>query len=468
MEKVLYEKNDAREIFNNEVQNNIDNAERHCSPFNISCHKHQDVWGIWFNIGDDFLLANPIDLVSSIFNDDDYCLLRRYNNLNECFYINSLYMNICQRNHAFHWKTSDFTSSTEDISFSFTLDEYVNKTKECIDALYLAISNNETHAYNEYDLDLKSLELCKKQMDIKAVIPSNYVTRNEFVQEEKFHFYPIEDEYHEKYTIGFGNRKYKTYLTGWNNNFERIRHQLESYIYEESCSVILYFDLSETIVNLKHDDILDEITNIGSGCSYKYKTYSLVEVIPNESVKKPVLKGYCDEKETIKTLYEGLLRNTMRFPLEAIKGSDLPDRLVAYNMIKSPLIESFLRNESGNKGTYCTRQVHVKHILTIDPSVSQLYFDEKNVSYDNFDSLYDKDGNPFEMNEFIEWQKEIESAVIASEAVNQYEKDWKDYHQRGLELAKQLRAKLSTDFDLWYNAPFEDKSNTITEPRLIF
>ena len=77
MEKVLYEKNDAREIFNKEVQNNIDNAERHCSPFNISCHKHQDVWGIWFNIGDDFLLVNPIDLVSSIFNDDDYCLLRR-------------------------------------------------------------------------------------------------------------------------------------------------------------------------------------------------------------------------------------------------------------------------------------------------------------------------------------------------------------------------------------------------------
>ena len=100
-------------------------------------------------------------------------------------------MNICQRNHAFHWKTSDFTSSTEDISFSFTLDEYVNKTKECIDALYLAMSKNETHAYNEYDLDLNSLELCKKQMDIKAVMPSNFVTRNEFVQEEKFHFYPI-------------------------------------------------------------------------------------------------------------------------------------------------------------------------------------------------------------------------------------------------------------------------------------
>ena len=71
------------------------------------------------------------------------------------------------------------------------------------------------------------------------------------------------------------------------------------------------------------------------------------------------------------------------------------------------------------------------------------------------------------MNELLEWHKEIEPIVIASETGSEYKKDWADYHKRGLELAKQLREKLSTDFDLWYTAPWEDKSGTIKRPRLI-
>ena len=64
--------------------------------------------------------------------------------------------------------------------------------------------------------------------------------------------------------------------------------------------------------------------------------------------------------------------------------------------------------------------------------------------------------------ELYEWQQEIEPIVIASETDDPYEKDWKDYHRQGLEIAHKLCKLLSSDFDLWYKAPFEDKSRTIS------
>lgn len=80
---------------------------------------------------------------------------------------------------------------------------------------------------------------------------------------------------------------------------------------------------------------------------------------------------------------------------------------------------------------------------------------------DNED-IYDQDGKPIVLPELYEWQQEIEPIVIASECGEPYEKDWADYHRRGLEIAHKLRKVLSSDFDLWYEAPFEDKSGTVS------
>lgn len=38
------------------------------------------------------------------------------------------------------------------------------------------------------------------------------------------------------------------------------------------------------------------------------------------------------------------------------------------------------------------------------------------------------------------------------------------WHAKGLMFAKLLREKLPSDVELWYRAPFEDKSNTIPDP----
>ena len=72
------------------------------------------------------------------------------------------------------------------------------------------------------------------------------------------------------------------------------------------------------------------------------------------------------------------------------------------------------------------------------------------------------------MDDLEKWHQEIRPIIIASETKRDYEKDWDEYHSRGLKLAQQLRKKLSTDFDLWYEAPFEDKSGNIPNAMLIF
>ena len=62
------------------------------------------------------------------------------------------------------------------------------------------------------------------------------------------------------------------------------------------------------------------------------------------------------------------------------------------------------------------------------------------------------------------WAEEMKPVVLASELGEPYDKDWQDYHRRGLALAYQLRRLLSDDYDLWYEAPFEDKSGIIQSP----
>ena len=197
----------------------------------------------------------------------------------------------------------------------------------------------------------------------------------------------------------------------------------------------------------------------------------LVDVEPNEFVNKPIIRGYCDRKQCVQALYQGLLSLAMDYPLtqDSEYSSDPPALLVAYNSIKSPMIENYL---SEKREDIRTRQVHVKHILTINPDVDQIFINEEGESLDASNEgelydVYDKKGQPIVMQELKEWADEIFPAVCASATCDPYEKDWADYHRRGLELAHRLRENLSPDFDLWYQAPFEDKSDTIPEPILI-
>jgi len=170
----------------------------------------------------------------------------------------------------------------------------------------------------------------------------------------------------------------------------------------------------------------------------------------------------------VRFFYEGLLRLALAHPIKrAEDGEEIPSKMIAYNRFKSPIIEAYLKGEPSNNDEYAIRQVHVKHILRIEPDYNVIMFNEEEVAYVDSSELYDKQGNSIQMEELEAWSKEVRTAVISSNVGKTYAKDWADYHRRGLELAHKLRDILSTDFDLWYAAPFEDKSGTIPQPHLI-
>ena len=286
--------------------------------------------------------------------------------------------------------------------------------------------------------------------------------------------FKFENEGSERYIIGIGNREYKTFLTHWDNDYDIIRFQLESFAYNGEATINLTFDTLDTVVKIKHVSILDEVNQSEEGCGYSYKEYAKVEIRPNEFVHGPIICGYCDLKQTISTFYEGLLRLALDQPRIEPAYYDGPCLLEAYNKFKSPVVERYILGISSSSKKAVLRQVHIKMILFMCPNYDYVIMDSGGVSVDVdmengfFDEIYDKKGNPIKMPELVEWQKEISKVIIEGAMGRTIPFDWEGYHKRGMGLAQQLRNILSSDFDLWYEAPVEDRSGIIAKPILVY
>lgn len=444
----------------------IDTISKGATNFPVVTKRQQGKWGIWMEISDNCLLVNPIALVNSLFTDG-----KQYD-----FFLSF------EGDHA---NAFSFCTERRDYSIEATLShplignrgrrkfmikEYVEKVRSSCITLAEKVKKEEPLAYNEKRMTKEAILTCAAQMELGATLPTYYVVRTADVVTETFVFNPLYDEYHEQFEIKLGNRGYTTWLTHWDSDMEAIRHELESIVYEDETTIKLPYDTSETLIKIKKKSVLDKVTDTGNGTAYDYKDYMLVEIHPNEFVHMPIIKGYCDMRGMIQSLYEGLLRMAMQHP--EVGEEDLPSRMVAYNKYKSPLIESYLKKERSGDDRVATRQVYVKHILTIDPDIAQLFYDEEDISYEvekdgTIDFIYDRDGNPIVIKDYFTWHDEINQLVIDSETGYPYTKDWEEYHRRGIQLAQNLRKVLSTDFDLWYKAPFEDKSDVIKHPFLV-
>lgn len=182
-------------------------------------------------------------------------------------------------------------------------------------------------------------------------------------------------------------------------------------------------------------------------------------------------------KQFLKTFYEGLLAIALTHDNEKnkflIDHDDIP-LLSAYNMLKSPIIENYLKTLDSHKRTpidHCdvpyVRQRPIHTILQIKPgeefSISYLGENKSSVSIKNdlFEDFIDPQREkPIRVIGYSAWQDEIKSA-------NMDHFDWADYHDRGLELAQNLRSKLPQDVDLWYARPSKDKSGIIKRPFLV-
>ena len=143
-------------------------------------------------------------------------------------------------------------------------------------------------------------------------------------------------------------------------------------------------------------------------------------------------------------------------------------KMVIYNKLKSPIIEDYINKIAVEEYSFRNRQREIKRIFTIDPDcVRIVLFDDEGCAYpcdeDTLELCIDKEGNYVTINipGIYQWQQEFERATDFAETTTKDDFDWEGWHKRGIELAKQLRAKLPKSCDLWYDAPFEDKSGSI-------
>lgn len=459
----IWTKKEVVDKDNQEVRYKIAAEEATCIEFPILSMERFGVFGIWFKDEQDYYLVNPLELVNSIYDDNDYLMLDFYDDskvIPDGYFV----VEVEKWNHCYSWRITH-TNSQRMRQMQFTYKDYIDKIRNCIEDLNGAMVAGKPIAYKDNDVDMEGIQLCKLQLEVPGTTPSHYQLTTNSVNLESFVFNAISNEHYE---IGIGNRLYKTWLTHWDNNMECIRHQLENYVYERKAKIELSFDTSDTVLRLSHQSILNRIEDCGEGYSYKYKEYVLVEIVPNDFAHMPVIKGFCEEKETIRTIYEGLLLMATMHPIDGDENpnDDLPSKIVAYNRYKSPIIESFLKGDERIPNTYMTRQIHIDKTLTIEPDYDCYIWDDEGCGMEVKD-VNNKDGNPINMEEFDKWASEMKDIIIASETGQPYEKDWKDYHRWGITLAHKLRERLPASKDLWYAPPYEDKSGTIKHPILI-
>lgn len=302
-------------------------------------------------------------------------------------------------------------------------------------------------------------------------MPSNYKTRSSDITIDSFYFSPCNDV--EKYHIALGNRGFQSWISDWCNDYDEIRHHLENYVYNRESSILFDFDTALTKINLQHRSVLKSIEESEGGYGFKYDELCLVTIETDDIGKSPVLRGYCDEKETIHNFYEGLLLMCLKYPLEREENYFDINALNAYNKVKSPIIERWLVKERRDYNIPIKRQTVVNTVWVIDPeydvcieeiTAERIPFD---IEDDTFDNVGNYEGEPFKIDGFTAWSKELCGIIIISETGEKYDFDWSDFHKRGLQLAHELRAKLPSNIDLWYKAPFEDKSGIIARPMLI-
>jgi len=458
----IWESSSFLDSENKKILNEIDARGKLCTPLHLSCHEEDGKLGIWLDVNEAHLLINPIDLFNSIF--EDYSRLYVYSVVEDgvtkkC----TFYIDIVKERYMYSWTLLHSTLPSAGRNYH-KLDYYIETLIRVIQELSDSWTEDKELAYESIDLNRESLDVCVKQLTMKAVFPRFYALRANEVSAEHFTFKAKHDE---AYSIGIGDRTYSTFCTQWDTDMEYVRHQLEEYVYGHKAHIKLTFDSSDTEIILEKESILDSITKVDRGQSYTYKNFTLVKIISNGFANMPTLVGYCDEKQMLTELYEGLLEFALMQHKEGETYGDGPCNIVAYNQIKSPIIESMLKiGWKRDYSTYEIRQQKIKDVLTIDPDFDY-FISHADGTVSDYDDLGEILGPQFQVEGLKEWAEEIAPIVIQSETNKPYTKDWPDYHTRGLELARRLRAILPQDYDLWYRAPFEDKSGTIEKPSLI-
>ena len=342
-----------------------------------------------------------------------------------------------------------------------------------LESLYLKMQEGEPNLYPLYER-IEVLNLLIKQLKER---PTPFLNNSDLknLPLDKIHLVPGHDKSNECYTI-----KIRDIEVDFNDEFygggdlEKTRLQLESFVSNGICKIIFAEECEENelVINQLYPELV-EVDKINE--SDLWENIVKVKYIPFYSKYAPILTGFGKKMLTIKNIYEGLLLRTLYFPLDFDPYFyERPSRKDGYNLAKSFLIEDYLRRGCNINLLEEKTNNLIDRVIWIDPDYDVCFWERLNdeapfgVINDTIDDLsVSKDGKPITIEGFSEWAIEIQEIIIKSETGEKYEKDWIDYHTRGLQFAHELRENMRDNIDLWYVAPYEDKSGVLPNPILI-
>lgn len=181
-------------------------------------------------------------------------------------------------------------------------------------------------------------------------IPKNYsqVFYDE-VSIEEFHFKFLEPySCDTPYEIKIGDRTYKSYLSDWTTDFDCIRHNIETFIYSSSTQVYLNYEDEPTTLSLQYRTLYHN----GEGVK--------VTVKPDSFTKWPMIFGWCEGRQLLRSLYLGLLNlpivETDWFDDE-YSGDWTEFRLKTYNQLQSNIIEDYIKGVKDERASSRNRLI---------------------------------------------------------------------------------------------------------------
>lgn len=256
------------------------------------------------------------------------------------------------------------------------------------------------------------------------------------------------------FVVRIGNSKIESDISDWSTNFDLIRDQLETLtFYMMSSDVKLCFEGDPTIfhfewIHTSRKELIDENEH---PCKRDLLLY--VEIRPNSFTKPPIISGVCELKETIRQMYEALLQLGLSFAstsAEECKEWDYSNGMNIYNTLKSGIVEKFLI-ANDEEPEVVKRQTIVKHIITISQSKGLTITSENEVLNQEQPNIDDEISIPYfgslKLKGISAWQ-------------NKYREDNYDWTQgdvQGLTFARQIRANMPEEYDIWYQIMMDKK-----------
>ena len=201
------------------------------------------------------------------------------------------------------------------------------------------VFNDIPNEYPEYFMREAHAERLINGLD-SLKIPRNYSQIfSSDINVEDFYFSFIEEYSCDSgFSIGFGDRFYRSCFSDWSNDLALIRHDLEGIIMRKGGSLELNFEDSPNIIDIQSIYIHDTKDN----------SLARVTLYPDTFVGGPFFFGYFKFHQVIKQIYEGFIglfeADSNWFENEDIDEDWETYRLRMLAIFKSEIIENYLKN----------------------------------------------------------------------------------------------------------------------------